>query len=229
MDLMVAMVTTTVPLSTKEQVVLAAERLFAERGYNGVALREIGVAAGSSNNSVVQYHFGTKEQLVVAIFEHRLSHIDSRRDLLMAQLQPADVRSWVECYVLPLLEQGEMEGSRYMSFIAAVEQQTKIFDQLPVRFRERTDAFCREVGSLMPDMPEPLRSHRIFQVVQAAVHAAAFRERARAHGLDVLPFAVHVADLLDGLAGFLAAPVSEAAHGSIAGRAKRAEAWPFVV
>ena len=81
--------TATLPRSTKEQIVLAAERLFAERGYEGVSLREIGAAAGSGNNSAVQYHFGSKEQLVVAIFENRLTYIDDRRAVLIAQLEPA--------------------------------------------------------------------------------------------------------------------------------------------
>ena len=204
------MAMSTLPLSTKAQILLAAERLFAERGYDGVSLREIGAAAGSGNNSAVQYHFGSREQLVVAIFDHRLSYIDERRGLLIAQLQPADLRSWLECYVLPLLEQGEMEGSHYMSFIAAVEQQPTVLEQLPDRFRSRTETFRREVGALMPDVPEPLRSHRIFQVLQSGVHAAAFRETTKVRGLQVLPFAIHVADLLDGWAGFLAAPVSDA-------------------
>ncbi|HSZ35450.1 MAG TPA: TetR/AcrR family transcriptional regulator [Acidimicrobiales bacterium] len=220
---------TTTPSSTKEQIVLAAEQLFAERGYDGVSLREIGAAAGSSNNSAVQYHFGSKEQLVVAIFEHRLDYIDERRGLLVAQRQPRDLRSWVECYVLPLLEQGEMEGSHYMSFIAAVAQQSTLFDHLPGRFWSRTEEFRRAVGALMADVPEPLRSHRILQVVLLSVHAASFRERAKARNLDVLPFAIHVADLLDAWAGFLAAPVSEAAQGSITGQPATPPGWSFAL
>jgi AcrR family transcriptional regulator len=221
--------TTALRPSTKEQILLAAERLFAERGYEGVSLREIGAAAGSSNNSAVQYHFGSKEQLVTAIFEHRLSYIDERRALLVAQLQPRDLRGWVECYVLPLLEQGEIAGSHYMSFIAAVEQQAKLFDHLPEQFWSRTEEFRREVGSLMPDVPEPLRSHRILQVVLLSVHAASFRERAKANGVDVMPFAIHVADLLDAWAGFLAAPVSETARAAISGRSRTPANWPFLL
>ncbi len=209
------MSTATLALSTKEQIVLAAERLFAERGYEGVSLREIGAAAGSGNNSAVQYHFGSKEQLVVAIFENRLAYIDDRRSILIAQLEPRDVRSWVECYILPLLEQGEIDGSHYMSFIAAVEQQVGIFEHLPERFRARTQSFRDEVGVLMSEVPEPLRSHRILQVVRFSVYAASARERAKAQSLEVLPFGVHVADLLDGLAGFLQAPVSSVALASV--------------
>ena len=222
------MTSATIPLSTKEQIVLAAERLFAERGYDGVSLREIGVAAGSSNNSAVQYHFGSKEQLVVSIFDHRLSYIDQRRELLVAQMRPNDLRSWVECYVLPLLEQGEMDGSHYMSFIASVEQKSALFEQLPDRFWLRTEEFRREVGALMADVPEPLRSHRILQVVLFSVHAASFRERAKANGLEVLPFSIHVPDLLDAWAGVLAAPMSEDALRSIRSLPDKAPGWPFI-
>jgi len=221
--------TTGYRLSTKEQIVLAAERLFAERGYEGVSLREIGVAAGSANNSAVQYHFGTKEQLVAAIFERRLTYIDERRALLVAQLQPRDLRAWLECYVLPLLEQGEIEGSHYMSFIAAVEPQTRLFQNLPEHYWMRTEQFRSEVGALLPDIPEPLRSHRILQVVMLSVHAASFRERAKATGLEVVPFAIHVTDLLDAWAGFLAASVSDAARASISGHGLTPAAWPFLL
>jgi AcrR family transcriptional regulator len=224
------MSTATLPLSsTKEQIVLAAERLFAERGYEGVSLREIGAAAGSGNNSAVQYHFGSKEQLVVAIFENRLTYIDDRRAILIAQLEPRDIRAWVECYVLPLLEQGEIDGSHYMSFIAAVEHQAGLFENLPERFQERTTTFNQEVGALMTGVPEPLRSHRILQVVRLSVHAASARERAKAQGLQVLPFAVHVADLLDGWAGFLQAAASDDALASIESDAPEPLALPFLV
>jgi AcrR family transcriptional regulator len=221
--------TATLPRSTKEQIVLAAERLFAERGYEGVSLREIGAAAGSGNNSAVQYHFGSKEQLVVAIFENRLGYIDDRRALLLAQLEPHDIRSWVECYILPLLEQGEMDGSHYMSFIAAVEHQVGLFEHLPERFHARTRAFHLAVGALMTGVPEPLRSHRILQVVRLSVHAASARERAKAQGLDVLPFGVHVADLLDGWAGFLRAATSDDALAAIAGYTPPSLGLPLLV
>jgi hypothetical protein len=50
-----------------------------------------------------------------------------------------------------------------------------------------------------------------------SVHATADRERVRAHGDDVISFGVHVTDLLDGLVGFLEAPVSPAALAALEG------------
>jgi AcrR family transcriptional regulator len=206
-----------IPPSTKEQIVLAAERLFAAHGLDGVSLRQIGAAAGNANNSAVQYHFGSKDQLVRAIFEHRLPHLQERRRLLAEVRRPSDLRSWVECHVLPILEQGEQEGSHYLGFVSMLQQSAHrgVFDHVPEQVLESTRRFRHEVAALLPRVPEPLLSHRIAQALAFSVHATADRERARAQGREVLPFAVHVSDLLDGLVGFLEAPVSAGARAAL--------------
>ncbi len=206
-----------IPRSTKEQIVIAAERLFAARGLDGVSLRQIGAAAGNGNNSAVQYHFGTKEQLVKAIFEYRQPQLDERRRLLVERRRPSDLRSLVECYMLPTLEQGEQQGSNYLSFVAMLQQHgdRALFDDVPPEYLERTRLFIEQVSRLLPAIPVVVRNHRIQQAMMFGVHAASDRERVRVHGGSVLPFAVHVADLLDGLVGFLEAPVSEATIASL--------------
>jgi AcrR family transcriptional regulator len=199
-----------VPPSTKEQIVRTAERLFASHGLDGVSLRQIGAESGNGNNSAVQYHFGSKDQLVRAIFEYRLTHLQERRRTLVAARRPDDVRSWLECYVLPILEQGEQDGSHYLSFIAMLQQHARreLVDRIPSELLLPTATFRRALSNLLIEVPEPLRAYRITQVLIFSVHATADRERARVLGLAVLPFAVHVANLLDGLVGFLEAPVS---------------------
>ena len=64
---------------SRERMVRAAERLFAERGINAVSMREVAAAAGQLNNSAVRYHFGSRDGLVDAIFRYRMSRIDERR------------------------------------------------------------------------------------------------------------------------------------------------------
>lgn len=91
----------------REAILLAAERLFAERGF-GASLREIGAAAGQRNNSAVQYHFGTREQLITALFEYRMRPMNARRMELIAQLRGAgrerDLGALAEAYVRPPAE-----------------------------------------------------------------------------------------------------------------------------
>ncbi|MFD0689643.1 TetR/AcrR family transcriptional regulator [Actinomadura fibrosa] len=200
--------------SSKAQIILAAERLFARHGIEGVSLRQIGAEAGNGNKSAVQYHFGTKDSLLQAIFEYRLPGLYERRRILVAQHRPHDLRAWVLCYVLPILEQGEQKGSHYLTFVNMLRHHGRrdVFERLSDEFRASTREFYEQVAALLPDIPEPLRAHRISQAVAFGVDSASNREHAQVVGYPVLPFAVHVADLLDGLVGFLQAPASPVAR-----------------
>ena len=53
--------------ATRELILTTAERLFAEYGIEVVSNRQISEAAGQGNNAAVNYHFGTKADLVRAI------------------------------------------------------------------------------------------------------------------------------------------------------------------
>jgi AcrR family transcriptional regulator len=215
--------------ATKDLIILTAERLLAAHGIDGVSLRQIGAAAGNGNNSAVQYHFGSKDRLVQAIFEFRLAHLNARRLRMTEDRRPAGLRAEVECYLVPLLEQGEEEGSHYLSFIAMLQQHGRrdIFERIPAPYLQATESFRCRVAGYLPDIPEALRSHRIAQAMSFSVQAAADRERARADGRAVLPFVVHVADLLDGLVGFLEAPASPAALAAV-DAVGAASAWPVI-
>ena len=98
--------------ATPVQLLLAAERLFAEHGLAGVSLgRQISIEAGSSNNSAIQYHFGSKDDLLRAIFAYRLSDLMQRRALLKARARPDDLRAQLEAHILPLIELAESPDS----------------------------------------------------------------------------------------------------------------------
>jgi AcrR family transcriptional regulator len=200
--------------STKEQIVLAAERLFAEHGIDGVSLRQIGAAAGNGNNSAVQYHFGSKDRLVRAIFEYRLPRLRERRELLIAEHRPADLRSWVACLVRWMLEQSELDGSFFQSFVAMLNQYGRrdAFAQVPESFLSAMRVDHDQLASYLDHIVEPLRTHRITQARVLTVHVAADRERARATGRPTMPVAVGLSDLVDGMVGFLEAPVSAASR-----------------
>ena len=49
--------------TTRARILVSAEALFAERGFEVVSLREITGAAGA-NVAAVNYHFGSKEKLI---------------------------------------------------------------------------------------------------------------------------------------------------------------------
>ncbi|WP_181407551.1 TetR/AcrR family transcriptional regulator [Nocardioides sambongensis] len=90
------------------RILYAAERLFAQRGIDAVSLREIGQAAGHRNNSAVQYHIGSKDQVLEALIELRMPPLNARREQLIAQVEAAGeldrLRPLVRAYVAPLAE-----------------------------------------------------------------------------------------------------------------------------
>jgi len=203
--------------STKEQILLAAERMIADHGVDGVSMRQIATAIGSGNNSAVLYHFGSKEKLVEAIFEHRLPGLRARRAQLIAERSPSDLRGWIECQILAVLEQSEVADSNYLSFVASISQHGgAAFKHLPKRFAAGQREYEEHVRSCLADLDEPLRTHRFAQFMEVTVHTAANRERARARRRSVLPLALEVANLVDCMVGFLAAPVSPASEAALA-------------
>jgi AcrR family transcriptional regulator len=209
--------------ATKEQLVVTAERLFAVHGIDAVSLRQISVEAGNANNSAVQYHFGSKEGLVQAIFEYRIPHLTRRRQLLEAEARSRgaldDLRVCIECYLLPVVEEAEVEDGYYLTFLAQLQRYgigETPFDRLPEAFRTTTYDFMRRAASLLVDIPEPVRSNRVFAAMTFCLHESADRQRSRRNGAPVLPYALHVANLFDGLVGFLQAPASEATVRAVA-------------
>jgi AcrR family transcriptional regulator len=199
------------PRSTRELLVVTAERLFAERGIDGVSVRQITLEAGVANNSAVTYHFESKAGLVRAIFEHRVPYLAERRRLLWAQ-SPQGVRAGVEAYFLPVAELAEVPDSHYMTFLeqlalhVATERSSSL---LPEDLRAPYVAYEARIAGLLGDLPEPLVHRRVLGASALCVQVCAARERARHAGDELLPVALHVNELMDLLVGVLTAPVSD--------------------
>ena len=56
----------TIATDTKEQILNVAERQFAEKGYAGTTLRGV-IKEAEVNIAAVHYHFGSKEELFIAL------------------------------------------------------------------------------------------------------------------------------------------------------------------
>ena len=63
---------------TKERILRAAERLFAEHGFDGVSVRQI-AAAADVQLALLSYYFETKEGLYRAVFRRRIEPIAEER------------------------------------------------------------------------------------------------------------------------------------------------------
>ena len=93
---------------TKTRLLDATELLLAEYGPTGASLRSIADAA-SVNLAAVNYHFGSKESLIHAVFARRLGPVNERRlamldAVLFANPENPDLRGILRALVLPILE-----------------------------------------------------------------------------------------------------------------------------
>lgn len=105
----------------RQAILLAAERLFAERGYHATSIREIADAA-EVPSALVGYYFGPKDELFHAIFAHwngtieqRLQALAVARDEPPAQRLEAIMRAFIE----PVLAlRASAEGESYALLVA---------------------------------------------------------------------------------------------------------------
>ncbi|MCU1458915.1 MAG: transcriptional regulator [Actinomycetia bacterium] len=197
--------------STKEALILTGERLFALHGIDGVSLRRIGTEAGMGMNTVVQYHFGSKDRLVEAIVQSRVELLNSRRALLDERAPADDLRAVVEAHLLPVIELGEEPDCYYLMFLEQLQRYgvgEHPFDRLPAATKSTQRRYVRRVGRLLTHVPTQLRELRINRASAMCLHVCADRQRARSFGAVIEPYALHVSQLLDGVEAFLATPPS---------------------
>ena len=100
---------------TRERLLKAAERLFAERGFKNVTVREI-CRAARANVAAVNYHFGDK----LGLYREVLQHGDRRRcagpptrRARPAQGQPPEeqLRRYISVFLHRVLQPGQRHRS----------------------------------------------------------------------------------------------------------------------
>ena len=71
---------------TKTLLLDHAEKMFAEDGVYAVTNRQITEAAGQKNESALNYHFGTRNELIIALLSRRGKELDDARSERLAQI-----------------------------------------------------------------------------------------------------------------------------------------------
>lgn len=199
--------------STRQLIMVTAERLFAEHGVAAVSNRQISEAAGQGNNAAVGYHFGTKADLVRAILVSHSRAMEGIRGELAERCRGSDdLRDWIVCAVRPLTDHlaGLGPASWYARFAAQVAT-----DPL-LRFVAADEAegaasvvphlhlVIREIDRCLEDLPAPVRQERNAMSRALILHACAEHERAG----DPARWPAVATGLVDAVQGLLLAPVS---------------------
>jgi AcrR family transcriptional regulator len=206
---------------TRERLLDAAERLFAERG-DGVSLREINSAAGGRNNAALHYHFRNREGLLRAIADRHLPVITARQlELFEAaerQGRGGDLRSMVEVIVRPSAEYLAAGPSARawlrISTDLGTGPQTAAEDISAASGAAAWTAGARILEHLTRDcgLPVDFATQRIWTAMEGVMHALSNRARyedAHEPRRSAPPLGLFVEDLLDMTCAALTAPLSD--------------------
>ena len=108
--------------STKDRILYAAEELFAQQGFASTSLRQV-TSRADVNIAAVNYHFGSKENLVNEVFRRRMDDMSHER---LAALQraveahPGELEPILAAFVEPALAmaQDRHGGGAFIRVIA---------------------------------------------------------------------------------------------------------------
>ncbi|WP_157218170.1 TetR/AcrR family transcriptional regulator [Flavisphingomonas formosensis] len=210
-----------------EHIKRVALRLFAERGVDGVTVREIAAAAGQKNHGAVGYYFGSKEALVRVIIMDGAVELEQLRNAALDRLEaeggPRSVREIVDVLILPVTALGDRYYIRFVTLFS-MSHRDLMLDAIDPRWNRAYGRCLDHLRRLMPQLSPGLQNQRFIFMGACLGAVLSARERALAdesrdhpmwgseHGLE------HFAQALTAL---LEAPVDlpAAAIAQIEGRA----------
>jgi AcrR family transcriptional regulator len=202
--------------STPERIVATAERMFAERGLEAVSLRDITNACGA-NSAAIHYHFGSKDELVRAILEHRAVELAKRRDVRLTSIEQSrrpTLRQVVQALVVPTAElaaEDEHGGRYYIGFLAAMLERPETAAIIDDVFGDQMARYLTALERVLPDTPADVRVMRFAFAKDFVNRALAFPDRGVRLWIDshapstAASMTEHVVDFL---VGAFRAPVS---------------------
>ncbi len=161
--------------TTRDLLKLAARRLFAHRGFDGVSVRDIVDAAGQRNSGSLHYYFGTKEELARELVADGARLIDQRRnsqlDVLERDGGARTLRQVVEILVWPSTglggQGGETEASNsedtYIRFISMLQMSHRqlFLDALEGKWASGYERCLDHIRRMLPEIDPELVNQRL--------------------------------------------------------------------
>ena len=106
-------------MSTKNKILDAAESLFADKGFNGTSLREI-TSQAEVNLAAVNYHFGSKKELIKAVMSRYMNELSPRLELALTEVCEQESPSLIEvfsAFIDPLLSLNDFKNNGTSNFL----------------------------------------------------------------------------------------------------------------
>lgn len=150
-------------VETRERLLVTAEALFMEQGFRSTSLREITTRA-KVNLAAVNYHFGSKDELVREVLRRRLGPLNAARVQYLDRLEaeasgPLAVERILEALLVPALRitRSPLEqGATVLRLLgrAFSEPGDYMKDFLPDQYREAARRFQAALARALPHLPE---------------------------------------------------------------------------
>ena len=177
--------------STKERILSAAEALFAEHGFAGTSLRLV-TSQADVNLAAVNYHFGSKDNLVAEVFRRRmdemsrarLERLEAARNETPGQLEPV-LRAFIDpALALSMDRQG---GGAFVRVLARAyaERNDRLRKFLSDNYGHVLREFSRAIADCVPQLGKEALYWRLDFLAGALTYAMAdFGLIKRPHGIS---------------------------------------------
>lgn len=165
-----------IQFSTKDRILNAAEALFAEQGFSATSLREV-TSRADVNIAAVNYHFGSKENLINEVFRRRMDEMSQARlTLLKAALaeQPGQIEAILRAFIIPALGVStERGGVAFIRVIARAyaEKNDGLRTFLSARYGHVLREFAKALTPCLPGISKEQLYWRLDFVIGALTYA----------------------------------------------------------
>jgi AcrR family transcriptional regulator len=215
---------------TAENIKAAARRLFGEKGFANVSVREIVTAAGQKNGGSLNYYFESKEKLLEEILVEGAKIWDSDRNQRLDRLEaaggPRTLRELVSATFHPNTDQ-EDAMTYYRLFRSVMTDEHEIYSRIVEHaFDSGFRRAVTHVRRLLPNVPWPLLAERLQFAIMYVSATLATRTPLGATGEYWARFwSSKTAEqtLFDTLEGMLSQPPSRDALLALEKRAKKTQ------
>jgi AcrR family transcriptional regulator len=173
---------------TKERLLDAAEQLFSDQGFSATSVRAITQTA-EVNLAALNYHFGSKEALIDAVFARRIGPLNQERLRLLEELEqerPDDnptLEELLEAFLTPALRlsRSGSGGEQFMRLMGRAHNESRDFfrKRLAKQFFPVFQRFERAFHRALPRVDSQDLFWGIHFVVGAMAHTMA-------HSLNML-------------------------------------------
>ena len=168
----------TTHFNTKDRILGAAEELFAQFGFAGTSLRQV-TSHADVNIAAVNYHFGSKENLVNEVFRRRMDEMSEQRLSRLrdaVENNPGKLEPILAAFIQPALALTlDRHGSAFVRVLARAyaEKNDRLRKFLSDNYGQVLREFAKALAPCLPELAKEDLYWRMDFIAGALTYAMA--------------------------------------------------------